>query len=116
MPARVSPTEKVRGQIDAHGAREMEITEDFARAGARLIIQTALEQVRRCPRERGRLRERPGGHRSGGGAAPVGGATRPEGVAHKVAYRVLLGIPPFCSAGLRFLLWTVTPFCHPLNT
>ena len=46
MPARVSPTEKIRTQIDAlfDGSRELvEIIEDVARLGAQLIIQTAVE-------------------------------------------------------------------------
>jgi putative transposase len=43
---RVSPTEKIRAQIDTlfDGSRELvEIIEDIARLGAQLIIQTALE-------------------------------------------------------------------------
>src|ERR671924_616701 len=43
---RVSPTEKVRDQIDAlfDGSRELvDVIEDVARLGAQLIIQTALE-------------------------------------------------------------------------
>jgi transposase-like protein len=43
---RVSPTEKIRAQIDAlfDGSRELvEIIEDVARLGAQLIIQTAVE-------------------------------------------------------------------------
>ena len=46
MSVRVSPTEKIRAEIDAlFGAeRELgEVIEDVARLGARLIIQTALE-------------------------------------------------------------------------
>ena len=46
MSVRVSPTEKIRGEIDAlfDGSRELsEIIEDVARLGARLIIQTAME-------------------------------------------------------------------------
>lgn len=46
MPTRVSPIEKIRGEIDAlfDGSRELsEIIEDVARLGARLIIQTAVE-------------------------------------------------------------------------
>jgi putative transposase len=46
VPARVSPTEKIRAEIDAlfDGERELgEVIEDVARLGARLIIQTALE-------------------------------------------------------------------------
>jgi putative transposase len=42
----VSPTEKIRAQIDTlfDGSRELvEIIEDIARLGAQLIIQTALE-------------------------------------------------------------------------
>src|SRR6266536_663370 len=42
----VSPTEKIRGEIDAlfDGSRDLvEVIEDVARLGARLIIQTALE-------------------------------------------------------------------------
>ena len=46
MSARVSPTDRIRGEIDAlfDGSRELgEVIEDVARLGARLIIQTALE-------------------------------------------------------------------------
>ncbi|PXX01571.1 transposase-like protein [Mycolicibacterium moriokaense] len=46
MPVRVSPTEKIRGEIDAvfDGSRDLsEVIEDVARLGARLIIQTAVE-------------------------------------------------------------------------
>ena len=46
MPARVSPTDRIRAEIDAlfDGSRELaEIIEDVARLGARLIIQTAVE-------------------------------------------------------------------------
>ena len=46
MSVRVSPIEKIRGEIDAvfDGSRELsEIIEEVARLGARLIIQTALE-------------------------------------------------------------------------
>ena len=46
MSARVSPTEKIRAQIDAlfDGSRELvEVIEDVARLGAQLIIQTAVE-------------------------------------------------------------------------
>jgi len=46
VPTRVSPIEKIRGEIDAlfDGSRELsEIIEDVARLGARLIIQTAVE-------------------------------------------------------------------------
>ena len=46
MSVRVSPTEKIRAEIDAlfGGDRELgEVIEDVARLGARLIIQTALE-------------------------------------------------------------------------
>src|SRR5271167_1833304 len=46
VSVRVSPTEKIRGEIDAlfDGSRELsEIIEDVARLGARLIIQTAVE-------------------------------------------------------------------------
>src|SRR5919106_788081 len=46
MPARVSPTERIRGQIDALFAEDRdlgEVLEDVARLGARLILQTALE-------------------------------------------------------------------------
>ncbi len=68
MSVRVSPTEKIRAEIDAlfDGERELgEVIEDVARLGARLIIQTALEAevevflgraryqraaVSRCPR------------------------------------------------------------------
>jgi transposase-like protein len=46
VSARVSPTVRIRGEIDAlfDGQRELaEIIEDVARLGARLIIQTAVE-------------------------------------------------------------------------
>jgi transposase-like protein len=46
VSARVSPTDRIRGEIDAlfDGSREIgEVIEDVARLGARLIIQTALE-------------------------------------------------------------------------
>ncbi len=46
MSVRVSPTERIRGQIDAlfDGSRELsEVIEDVARLGARLIIQAAVE-------------------------------------------------------------------------
>ncbi|MQA82205.1 MAG: IS256 family transposase [Streptosporangiales bacterium] len=46
VSARVSPTDRIRGEIDAlfGGSRELsEIIEDVARLGVRLIIQTAVE-------------------------------------------------------------------------
>jgi putative transposase len=46
VSARVSPTDRIRGEIDAlfDGQRELaEIIEDVARLGARLIIQAAVE-------------------------------------------------------------------------
>src|SRR4051795_748377 len=46
VSARVSPTDRIRGEIDAlfDGSRELaEGIEDVARLGARLIIQTAVE-------------------------------------------------------------------------
>jgi len=46
VPSRVSPTERVRGEIDALFAADRdlaEVLEDVARLGARLILQTALE-------------------------------------------------------------------------
>src|SRR5271169_2472973 len=46
VPARVSPTDRIRGEIDAlfDGSRELsEVVENVARLGARLIIQTAVE-------------------------------------------------------------------------
>ena len=46
MSARVSPTDRIRGEIDAlfDGSRDLsEVIEDVARLGARLIIQTAVE-------------------------------------------------------------------------
>lgn len=46
MSRRVSPTEKIRSEIDAlfDGDRDLgEIIEDVARVGARLLLQTALE-------------------------------------------------------------------------
>jgi putative transposase len=46
VPVRVSPTDKIRGEMDAlfgSGRDLAEILEDVARLGARLIMQTALE-------------------------------------------------------------------------
>ena len=46
MPSRVSPTDKIRAEIDAlfgSGRDLAEIIEDVARLGARLLIQTAVE-------------------------------------------------------------------------
>lgn len=46
MPSRVSPTDKIRAEIDAlfgSGSDLAEIIEDVARLGARLLIQTAVE-------------------------------------------------------------------------
>ena len=46
MPARVSPTERIRGEIDALFTEDRdlaEVLEDVARLGARLILQTAVE-------------------------------------------------------------------------
>src|SRR6266516_7102826 len=46
VPNRVSPTDRIRAEIDAlfEGSRELgEVIEDVARLGARLIIQTAVE-------------------------------------------------------------------------
>jgi putative transposase len=46
MPARASPTERIRDQIDALFAEDSdlgEVLEDVARLGARLTLQTALE-------------------------------------------------------------------------
>ena len=46
MPSRVSPTEKIRGEIDAlfgSGRELSEVLEDVARLGARLIMQAAVE-------------------------------------------------------------------------
>ncbi|MGE5829736.1 MAG: IS256 family transposase [Micromonosporaceae bacterium] len=46
MPSRVSPTDKIRAEIDAlfgTGRDLAEIIEDVARLGARLLIQTAVE-------------------------------------------------------------------------
>src|SRR6266480_5542066 len=46
VSARVSPTDRIRGEIDAlfDGSRDLcEVIEDVARLGARLIIQTAVE-------------------------------------------------------------------------
>jgi putative transposase len=46
VPAPVSPTDRIRGEIDAlfDGSRDLcEVIEDIARLGARLIIQTAVE-------------------------------------------------------------------------
>ncbi|MCW2687206.1 MAG: hypothetical protein JWR37_2096 [Mycobacterium sp.] len=48
MSARVSPTDRIRGEIDAFdGSRDLsEVVEDVARLGARLIIQAAAEGCR----------------------------------------------------------------------
>lgn len=46
MPSRVSPTEKIRAEIDAlfgSGRDLAEVLEDVARLGARLIMQSAVE-------------------------------------------------------------------------
>jgi hypothetical protein len=46
VPSRVSPTEKIRGEIDAlfgSGRDLSEVLEDVARLGARLIMQAAVE-------------------------------------------------------------------------
>jgi transposase-like protein len=46
VPSRVSPTEKIRGEIDAlfgSGRDLSEVLEDVARLGARLIMQSAVE-------------------------------------------------------------------------
>ncbi len=46
MPSRVSPTEKIRSEIDAlfgSGRDLAEVLEDVARLGARLIMQAAVE-------------------------------------------------------------------------
>ena len=46
MPTRVSPTDRIRGEIDAlfTADRDLaEVLEDVARLGARLLLQTALE-------------------------------------------------------------------------
>ena len=46
MPSGVSPTEKIRSEIDAlfgSGRELSEVLEDVARLGARLIMQAAVE-------------------------------------------------------------------------
>ena len=46
MSVRVSPSEKIRGQIDAlfDGSQDLvEVLEEVARLGAQLIIQAAVE-------------------------------------------------------------------------
>jgi transposase-like protein len=46
VPSRVSPTDKIRAEIDAlfgSGRDLVEVVEDVARLGARLLIQTAVE-------------------------------------------------------------------------
>ena len=46
MPSRVSPTDRIRADIDALFVTDRdlaEVLEDVARLGARLILQTALE-------------------------------------------------------------------------
>ena len=48
MPVRVSPTEKIRGEIDAlfDGSRDLsEVFEDVARLGARLIMVAVEAEV-----------------------------------------------------------------------
>ena len=48
MSVRVSPTEKIRGRIDAlfDGSRDLvEVLEEVARLGAQLIIQAAVAEV-----------------------------------------------------------------------
>ena len=56
MSVRVSPTEKIRGRIDAlfDGSRDLvEVLEEVARLGAQLIIQAAVEaEVVRVSRSR----------------------------------------------------------------
>ncbi len=63
MSARVSPTDRIRGEIDApfDSSRDLaEVIEDVARLGARLIIQTAVEaEVEVCQRSVGTARRRP---------------------------------------------------------
>jgi hypothetical protein len=63
VSVRVSPTEKIRGQIDAlfDGSHELvEILEDVARLGAQLIIQTAVEAEVTAPTRPGRRWRRAG--------------------------------------------------------
>jgi putative transposase len=46
VPSRLSPTDKIRAEIDAlfgSGRDLAEVLEDVARLGARLIMQTGLE-------------------------------------------------------------------------
>ena len=46
VSSRVSPTDRIRGEIDAlfDGSRDLaEVLEDVARLGTRLIMQTAVE-------------------------------------------------------------------------
>jgi hypothetical protein len=60
---RVSPTERIRAQIDAlfDGSHELvEILEDVARLGAQLIIQTAVEAEVTAPTRPGRRWRRAG--------------------------------------------------------
>ena len=52
MPTRVSPTERIRGEIDALFTEDRdlsEVLEDVARLGARLILQTAVEAATATP-------------------------------------------------------------------
>ncbi len=58
MPSRASPTEKIRGEIDAlfgSGRELSEVLEDVARLGARLIMQAAAGP---SPAAAGHLRRR----------------------------------------------------------
>jgi transposase-like protein len=90
VSVRVSPTEKIRAEIDAlfGGERELgEVIEDAARLGARLIIQTALEAEvdaflgrARCQRSAAVEDARPG-MRNGYSAATVRTTAGPVTVA-----------------------------------
>ncbi len=72
MPARVSPVERVRAEIDqlfADPARDLgEVVEEVARLGARLLLQTALEAEVTAFLGRDRYQRDPGaiaGYRNG---------------------------------------------------
>ena len=79
VSVRVSPTEKIRAEIDAlfDGSRELgEVIEDVARLGARLIIQTAVEAEVEVFLGRARYQRAGGCRRTPGRAAATATARR----------------------------------------